>query len=386
MASQEEESNNSRPIVPRICTRRELAKLLEAEREELLSRWRTKVRKLPSAKDLDIPTLNNDVPAMLDELVIALFSGDQTAYSKDEVEDTSIEHGLQRFDSDYNIEEIVWEYNMLRESINSLANERSIVMGKECFQIVNHFLTQAVAHAVRTFALQQAAKIQEQREEHLAFVAHDLRTPVNALKLSITLLKKRIPEHIESRENVSDIIGSLSRNIENLERLVKAVLGEKETVGEEIEKDLKKEQFFLYPFVAELLQSLEPIGEAISTKLINEVPVEMKVYADPERLRRILQNLVDNGLTHTANGEVVIGAEQLSGGGVECWIRDTGIGISEEDLERIFEKYESDSDSHEHYGLGLSIAKKFVEAHGGKITVESEREKGSIFKVSLPEE
>jgi len=98
-----------------------------------------------------------------------------------------------------------------------------------------------------------------------------------------------------------------------------------------------------------------------------------------------MQNLIANAIKYTPRGEVSIGARDLGAEtGVECWITDNGEGIPEELLEKVFDKGETDLEKAGGTGLGLAIVKTFIEAHGGKVSVESMKSLGSTFRFSLP--
>jgi two-component system, OmpR family, phosphate regulon sensor histidine kinase PhoR len=95
-------------------------------------------------------------------------------------------------------------------------------------------------------------------------------------------------------------------------------------------------------------------------------------------------NLIANAITYTPRGEVTIGARRLDDeDAVECWVSDDGAGISAERLQKVFDKLETNS-SEGGVGLGLAIVKTFVEAHRGKVTVESKEGVGSTFRFTLP--
>ena len=133
------------------------------------------------------------------------------------------------------------------------------------------------------------------------------------------------------------------------------------------------------------MHELQPLAGNGSTRLVNEVPPELRVYADANLAARVFQNLIANGIAHTQLGEVVIGArESASGDAVEVWVRDNGTGIPAQKLERVFEKYETDHKEEHGAGLGLAIVKAFVEAHGGTVSVQSKPGAGSEFRVTLP--
>src|SRR5947207_858119 len=161
-----------------------LATLIQRDQEVLLVRWREQVRQLASAKHLDIPTLNDHVPNLLDELVTALRASTDFTIPQARHEASPPAHGLQRVQDGYDIEEVVAEYNILRECIHDLADSNGLSLQGKPFHILNRVLDGAIGSAVASFATQKALEVQHRREEYLAFVAHDLRTPLSAISLT----------------------------------------------------------------------------------------------------------------------------------------------------------------------------------------------------------
>ena len=106
--------------------------------------------------------------------------------------------------------------------------------------------------------------------------------------------------------------------------------------------------------------------------------------ADPVLITQVFQNLLSNAIKYTAKGEITVGAEQTEVNKVRCWVQDTGSGIPQERIAKIFEKFETDPKQKGGMGLGLAIVKQIVEAHGGQIFVESEVGRGSKFSFALP--
>jgi signal transduction histidine kinase len=113
------------------------------------------------------------------------------------------------------------------------------------------------------------------------------------------------------------------------------------------------------------------------------VPEDLVVYADASLLRRVFQNLLANAIRHTPNGEIIITANR-TGAVVECQVADNGSGISEDRLGNVFDKLETESVNVSDMGLGLTICKTFIEAHGGTILVKSQLGKGASFYFTLP--
>jgi two-component system, OmpR family, phosphate regulon sensor histidine kinase PhoR len=361
----------------------ELAALIQRERETLLSRWREQVRKLPSAQGLDTPTLNDQVPALLDELSEALDTVSDQSIAQALLEGSSPAHGMERYQAGFDIVEVVAEYSILRGCIYDLAETHGIAIEGQAFHILNRVFDEAIGLAVQTFATQQALELQRRRDEYLAFVTHDLRTPLNAIALATRVLDS--PAAPSGSIAASRMLKSLHRNVQHLTALVDRILKENANVRTESSVRPERRWLDLWPLVETLIQDLHPVATTSGTRLVNQVPEELSAYADASLLRRIFQNLIANAITFTPRGEVEIGARERNGEGVECWVRDNGAGIPVDRLERVFDKHETtvpDAGS----GLGLAIVKAFVEAHGGTVTLESKEGVGSTFTFTLPAE
>ena len=361
-----------------------LAGLIKQERHALLSRWRQQVRQLPSARQLDIPTLNDHIPGLLDELATALQSKSDQTIPEALSEGSPPAHGLQRLQDAFDIEEVVAEYNILRGCIHDLADDNGLNLQGKSFHIINRVLDHAIGLALQTYATQRALDVQRRREEYLAFVAHDLRTPLNAISLAGRVLELTLPAQSNSTETAR-MFKALRRNVQQLEGLVGKVLEENTSLQTEIGIKLERREFDLWPLVEALIHDLHPVAGTASTQLLNKVPDDLVVYADASLLRRVFQNLIANAIRYTPRGEVIIGARDLGAeGAVECWVTDNGAGIPAELLEKIFDKGETGPENVGGTGLGLAIVKTFTEAHGGTVAVESKEGVGSTFRFSLP--
>ena len=167
------------------------AKLLESKRESLLSDWRRQVRSLPAAKDLSNPRLNDHIPNLLDELIKAFELQSDETIPEALANMSAYSHGLQRLGDQFDIAEVVAEYNVLRGCIHDLACENEIVLQGRLFHTINRVLDGAIGLAVQTYATQQALEVRKHREEYLSFVAHDLRTPLNAISMATSVLERQ---------------------------------------------------------------------------------------------------------------------------------------------------------------------------------------------------
>jgi len=363
----------------------QLAALLKKERAALLVNWRAQVRQLPSGRNLDIPALNDHIPSLIDELIAALRSKSDQTIPEALAEGSPPAHGLQRLQEAFDLEEVVAEYNILRACIHDLAQENGLNLQGEPFHIMNRLLDQAIGLAVQAYATQQALDVQRRREEYLAFVAHDLRTPLNAIALATRVLDLTYQDQI-ARAETEQMLKTLGRNVQYLHKLVEKIIEENTNLQTESGVKLERRELDLWPLVEGLIHDLRPVAGTGSTQLINDVPNHLIVYADASLLRRVFQNLIANAIKSTPRGEVRIGARELDDQGeVECWVADNGAGFSQDHLAKVFDELETDSERTNGLGLGLAIVKTFIEAHGGKVTVESKLDFGSTFRFTLPD-
>jgi two-component system phosphate regulon sensor histidine kinase PhoR len=163
------------------------------------------------------------------------------------------------------------------------------------------------------------------------------------------------------------------------------VIEENTKLLSEVGIKLERRAFDLWPLVESLVHDLDPVAQVAHTRLINQVPDDLVVYADAGLLRRVFQNIIANAIAYAPRGEVVIGVRESGAERtIECWVSDNGAGIPQARLEKVFDKAETDPGKDGGSGLGLAIVKTFVEAHDGKVSVESKEGVGSTFRFTLP--
>ena len=346
-------------------------------------RWREGVRGLDSARGLDLPTLNDHMPLWIAQLAAAMQAIDRAGHDQGAADATPPVHGLQRFEDGFDIAEVVAEYNILRDCVHQLAEEQEIdLRGRDRRELDRQF-DDAIAGAVKAFAESQAREVQRRRAEHLAFVAHDLRTPLSAITFCIHVLDQRLPAAGNDAESAR-LLRTLARGAKQLDTLVSQVLAENTHLLTELGVKVERRTFDLWPMIEALMQDLQPLATKSATVLVNQVPDDLDVCADASLLRRVFQNLIANGIGYTPGGEVSVGArDRPELGLIECWVTDNGAGIPCERLEKVFEALETDPER-DGLGLGLAIVKTFVEAHGGKVEVESVEGEGCTFRFTLP--
>lgn len=322
------------------------------------------------------------MPVWIAELASVLSTSSETS---DEFQAVSIPlaHGLQRFEDGFDIEEVVAEYNILRDCVHDMAERLEVDLRGKARRVVNKVFDDAIAAAVKAFAECQAREVQRRRVEHLAFVAHDLRTPLSAITFSAHILEQRLPAVTRDPETAR-LLKTLGRNAVQLDSLVSQVLRENTQLLTELSVKPERRTFDLWPVVEALIQDLQPLALKTATRMVNQVPDDLDVRADAGLVRRIFQNLIANAIAYTPGGEVTIGARDAGPNErAECWVTDNGAGIARERIDKVFEALETDPER-DGIGLGLAIVKTFVEAHDGIVTVESVEGEGSTFRFTLP--
>ena len=219
------------------------------------------------------------------------------------------------------------------------------------------------------------------RRNLVADVAHELRTPLSNIQGYLEAIRDRVMKaNAATIRSLNEETALLSRLVDELQELSLAEAGELKLVyqAEDIAKLVKQAVTSLQPQVAakEILLSLD---------LPDNLPL---VNIDRQRVNEVLHNLLENAVAHTHKGGTINVAAMTQGDWVEISISDTGEGIPAEDLPNIFERLyrvdRSRARATGGSGLGLTIAKRMVEAHGGQITVQSELGKGSSFSFTLP--
>lgn len=361
-----------------------LADLIRRESHNLLAEWRREVRQLSANYQLDVPTLNDHVPELLEELAAELESLADDSMIR-ELRKTSVTHGLDRLRLGFNIEEVVAEYNALRGLIHELIETHALdgVRG-QVNRTVNRVIDLSIGIAVKTFAAQKAAEIEARREEYLSFVAHDLRTPLSAIAMAAKMLAIVAPNSMQE-PRAAQLLATMHRNVARLNALIVNILAENSDLKSKIIEKIERSTINLRLLVEALINDLMPLTDAAKASLKNEIPDDLTIFADAEMLTLIFQNLISNAVKHAPGGEIVIGAQNLTEhSAVECWVSDNGVGIAAELLPKIFDKLETGSRETGGIGLGLAIVKQFVEAHGGQIMVDSQIQHGATFQFIIP--
>jgi signal transduction histidine kinase len=229
-------------------------------------------------------------------------------------------------------------------------------------------------------AYEELKALDQMKDEFLEMMSHELKTPLTSMSSFVQLfLDGKLGE---LREQQRAGLGIISEDVKRLEGSVDKIMDISRLKSGVIKPVIKNLR--LQEVIQSAVESLKPLAENRQIKITKKTTKLPMVRADRMLLYKVVLNLVDNAIKFTPqNGEVSIETE-VEDSHVIVKVKDTGIGISEESMHHLFTKFFQVDHSTPGPGLGLSICKVIVEAHGGKIWVESQLGRGSTFSFTLP--
>jgi signal transduction histidine kinase len=249
-----------------------------------------------------------------------------------------------------------------------------------------------VAHLARSFnhmagQLEQAAQaeraLDKARRNLVAWASHDLRTPLTSLRAMIDALADNV---VDDPETVNRYLRQSQNEITRMSKLIDDLFELAQLDAGHL--DLEFEWITLSDMISDTLESFAARAKAQRVQLGGVVaPNVDPVWGAPDKLSRVLDNLLANALRHSKTGDEITISASLENSVIIVKVQDTGSGIAPEDLPHIFDRFyrgeRSRSRDSGGVGLGLAIVKGLVEAHNGKISVESEIGQGTTFWISL---
>lgn len=254
--------------------------------------------------------------------------------------------------------------------------ERSRELENEAVQRGIKLSCARVALARAKIAFDEATR---HREQLVQDVAHDLRTPLTSIKGAAQNLLDGVtgPLGSDAREYVEIVREHSDRLIGTVDWLLEAM----RAAAQPLQLDVSDVD--LGELCASVVHGLTPIARERGIALTLD-RLDAPTLADGDKIRQVLENLIGNALKFTERGGSVHVSVATTRDDVHIHVRDTGIGMTEQELERIFERYYRRYQTSGHSGLGLVISREVVRLHGGEIGVTSEPGRGSEFSVRLP--
>ena len=241
---------------------------------------------------------------------------------------------------------------------------------------------------------QEKQQLQEQllfKDRAIAMLAHDLRNPLTAAIIAIDTLKSNFnSDSGEFRRLKPSLTAHLFNHARTQTKVIERMITDLLQVGrgKDTKIPISPQKIVLGNLCLEVLEELSESCKAKSLKIEKDIPQDLPyVYADPERIRQVITNLLDNAIKYTPpNGTLTIAGLHRTSQKVQFSIGDSGPGIPEENRSRIFEnrfRLERD-EAKDGYGIGLSLCQKIVQAHYGQIWVDTAPTGGAWFHFLLP--
>lgn len=233
---------------------------------------------------------------------------------------------------------------------------------------------------------ERLAALEHVRADFIASVSHDLRTPLTAARAGLGLLEVSASERLEADEQ--EWLATSQRNVEYLAILIGDLLTYNQLEAGTLQ--LMSEPLDLRAVVTTAVRVVGPLLRQKGQTLALDLPHSLPCAGDPQQLRQAVVNLLANAHRHTPGGTHIAVSGRAAPGAVTLAISDDGSGIPPEELEAIFRRFyrarsdASPAEAADSSGLGLAIARRIVELHGGRLWAESEPGQGATFRIALP--
>lgn len=239
-----------------------------------------------------------------------------------------------------------------------------------------------------TQTYQELERVTKMKSQFIDVVSHELRTPLTVMRGYVDLVESEYSPKLDLK--FSQKLKIIKTNTDKLYGLVESMLdvSRLEKGSLQIHPEPVKLDTVLEDLVKARLKDAEEKGQTLTLTIEGRMPL---IMADRRRIRDVFNNLVDNSVKYTQDGgRIHVGARD-EGKIIHVWVKDNGVGIPLENLGRIFDRFyivASNDLAHQvdRIGLSLPISKGIVEAHGGRLWVESQVGKGSVFHIDLPKE
>lgn len=233
---------------------------------------------------------------------------------------------------------------------------------------------------------EKVVNLERQRVQFVSDASHELKTPLSSIKLMADSI---LQTPVIKMEYVREFMTDMNNEVDRLNRIVNKLLYITKMDVHSNDENRKMELVSLNDIVQGIEKNLGPLAKKDDITLVFSTPGEIFLMANKDVLWQGIYNIVDNAIKYTDSDGYILVALEQKGGLVTIEVRDTGVGISEEDIDKIFDRFyrvdKARSRETGGTGLGLAIALSAVKYHNGWIDVDSEPGKGSTFRIVLPD-
>ena len=345
-----------------------LAQLMDERRAGISRRWIAKVRAaLPTENRLDEKEVVDSFVQFLDEVIAALRQGAALAGTGQAIAQS---HGAQRQVLRRHVAEVVREYGLLFDAVVEECPEP--LPAAEYARLANA-LNRGAAEAIREYASLMALDLRRQAWEHFAFLAHEIRGPLQTAQLASALMRSGAP--------ADKAMPTLDRALSQLGSAIEGAVIDARLRGVAAGASLRLEEVDLAAMLQQSIEDSAPDAEARRIAVRLQAQPGLRRQVDRRMLLSAISNLVRNAIKFTRSG----GQIQVRGAAGRIEVEDQCGGLEEGHGDDIFQSFRQVSRDRTGFGLGLAIAKEAIEAHKGHVSVRNLPGTGCVFVIELPE-
>ena len=353
-----------------------LEEVLRSRTPQILRRWEGSVRGKLAPESLPTLELTNHLPEFLVELASCLEGGNGREPAGDGGCAIPAKHGEQRLRLGFSLDAVVREYGELQDAILDEAFESGVQMTLPETHILFGLIIDGIARAVAQYVHLRDAEQVRQANEHFAFIAHELRSPLSTAVAAYEVLSRNGSVPPEDRMTLA-----LGRALRQTRELIDQTLHMSRTASG---IEVRREWVTLEQLAVEAAESVVADAEA-SEVTVGLGPIEdARIPVDVRLIRSALGNLVKNAVKYSCRGGHVDLRGRVEHGVAVLEVEDCCGGVPPGLIERAFAPFVRLEEGEEGFGLGLAIARQAVDAHGGGMRVQNLPGKGCVFVLELP--
>ena len=352
-----------------------LHELLAAKRDEVILRWKHQVQGELAPESMPTIELIDHLPEFLDEIIAALEPGAAAELAPHDSE-ASADHGAQRLRLGFSLDSVVREYGALRDAIVDTAREAGAGITFAEMQIVFDRVIDGIAEAVAEYTHARDAELVRHSNEHFAFIAHELRSPLSAATLAYQQLQRSGAFPTESRA-----AQALERGLRRTSELIDHTLNVARVMsGIELRRDLTTLAAIFDD--VEMTVTAEAESKSVSVRVV--LTDDRLVDLDVRLVRSAVGNLLQNAIKYTHANSTVELRGTVKDGFAVIEIEDRCGGLDAGQATAALSPFVRLDTAQTGFGLGLAIAKQAVDAHGGTLRVQDLPGTGCIWVLELP--
>jgi signal transduction histidine kinase len=354
-----------------------LSRLLADRRVEILERWTRRIGEHVD-KELSRGELWDHLPLFFDEVLAALRAeeGSSPEAAASNGSTASVAHGTQRLRVGFDWARVIREYEILTECILDEVEAVGGSISTRAFRRVQALLNAGRAQAVSAYIDRRDAEMTRTHSQHVAFIAHELRSPLMSAFMVVTALRKK------ERPEDQWALGVLTRSLNALRDLINQVLTADRLA---VQIQLTRESFDLRALLEQVVAEAQLAAQQRHVEVVIQAPEALPFNGDQRLLRSALDNVLGNAVKFTHEASAVSVRARRNDGTITVEVEDCCGGLPQSDTTELFEPFVQRSENRTGFGLGLAIVKQALEAHGGRVSVRNVSGKGCVFSLELPD-